>query len=427
MFLHLLRTRRFAPLFWCQFFSAFNDNFVRNMLAMLILFRLGEHRAGALVTLAIGIFILPSIFLSALGGELADSQDKARVARALKLGELFVQGIAALGFVFASLPLLYLALFGLGVIAALFGPIKYGILPDHLETRELTAGNALIEGATFLAILLGLIVGGFAAVQGRSPLSVVAQLTVVALACWIASWFIPGTRAAAPDLRPDRNLLASTWRAVHDLRMDARSWTGGLAVSWFWLTGAVSLSLVPVVLKSRLGAGIEVATAINALFAIGMALGSSAAALWARGRIFLTPVSGAAFGMGAFLLDLAFTTGRLPAVTAELSLSQFLGSFTGLRLSLDVIGLAACGGLFVVPTFAAVQAWAGEDRRARVVAGVNIVNSLFIVAGSLLTSLLQAAGFSEPVLLGALGALNLLVALWLLHALSRKSIGSAAS
>src|ERR1700712_1448886 len=168
MFASLMGSRRFAPLFWCQFFSAFNDNFVRQMLAMLILFRLGESQAGALITLAIGIFIAPSLVLSALGGEIADASNKALIARRLKFAEIFVQMVAAAGFWFASLPLLYAALFGLGVIASLFGPIKYGILPDHLETKELPAGNALVEGATFLAILLGLIVGGYAADHGRA-------------------------------------------------------------------------------------------------------------------------------------------------------------------------------------------------------------------------------------------------------------------
>src|SRR5579871_4015000 len=143
MFLELLRSRRFAGLFWCQFLSAFNDNFVRNLLATLILFRLGRENAGALITLAIGIFILPSVFLSGLAGELADAHDKALVARRLKFGEIFVQAVAAAGVWFGSLPLLYVALCGLGTIAALFGPVKYGFLPEHLETEELPAGNAL--------------------------------------------------------------------------------------------------------------------------------------------------------------------------------------------------------------------------------------------------------------------------------------------
>ena len=157
MFSQLMRSRRFAPLFWCQFFSAFNDNFVRQMLAMLILFRFGAEDAGAKVSLAVAIFVLPSIPLSPLGGEIADAHDKAAVARWLKLAEIFVQLVAAAGFYFSSLELLYAALFGLGCIAALFGPIKYGILPDHLKAEELISGNALVEGATFAAIICGLV------------------------------------------------------------------------------------------------------------------------------------------------------------------------------------------------------------------------------------------------------------------------------
>ena len=408
MFSTLLRSRRFAPLFWCQFFSAFNDNFVRNMLAMLILFRIGADRAGALVTLAIGIFILPSIVLSALGGELADSHDKALIARRLKFAEIFVQMIAAAGFLFASLPLLYTALFGLGVIAALFGPIKYGILPDHLETAELPAGNALVEAATFLAILLGLVVGGFAAEEGRSSLSVLAQLMIVALACWGASRFIPATGVAAPGLRVDPNIFRSTGRLLRDLKQDKRLWIAGIAISWFWTTGAIALSLIPVVVKARVGGGIAVETAISALFAIGIAIGSVLAAALAHGRILLLPTPVAAGFMGLFLLDLALATHSLPAATHELALGAFFESASGLRIGADFALLALSGGLFVVPIFSAAQAWAGEDRRARVVAGVNILNSIFIVAGSLTTSLLQGlAGLSEPLLLGLLGLMNL--------------------
>ena len=201
MFSQLMRARRFAPLFWCQFLSAFNDNFVRQMLALLILFRFGAADAGAKVSLAVAIFVLPSIPLSPLGGEIADAHDKAWFARKLKFAEIFVQGIAAAGFYFGSLNLLYLALFGLGCISALFGPVKYGILPDHLSKEELISGNALVEGATFAAIICGLIFGGYAAAEGRSPWSVVAQLTVVALACYATSRYIPATGVGAPHLR----------------------------------------------------------------------------------------------------------------------------------------------------------------------------------------------------------------------------------
>jgi len=158
----LLASRRFAPLFWCQFFSAFNDNFLKNALALLILFKIGDQTGEALVTLAGGVFIAPFFLLSALGGELADRLDKALVARVLKLIEIGAAATAVCGFQFGSLPLLFLALFLFGLIGALFGPVKYGILPDHLQREELPAGNALIEGATFRAILGGTVAGGMA-------------------------------------------------------------------------------------------------------------------------------------------------------------------------------------------------------------------------------------------------------------------------
>ncbi len=413
MFKDLMTSRRFAPLFWTQFFSAFNDNFVRNMLAMLILFRLGEEKSGTLVTLAVALFILPSIFLSALGGQIADSHDKALIARRLKFAEIFVQMIAAAGFFFASLYLLYAALFGLGVIAALFGPIKYGILPDHLETRELTAGNALVEGATFLAILLGLIAGGYAASHHSSPTFIVAQLMIVAMACWGASRFIPATGVGAPGLKVERNIIASSVALVGEIKTQRNIWVGGLAVSWFWMTGAVALSLVPVIVKHRIGGGIDVETAISALFAIGIAVGSLVAAAISHGRILLLPVPVAAVIMGAFLIDLGFATLGLPKASTEIGLGEFFRSATGVRLIIDIIGVSAAGGLFVVPAFAAVQAWAGEDRRARVVAAVNIVTSLFIVAGTLIAGALQFAHVSEPALFILLGVLNFGAAWWL--------------
>ena len=171
----LMLSRRFAPLFWCQFFAAFNDNFLKTSLVFLILFRSAAADAEALITLASAIFIAPYFFLSALGGELADRHDKSRVAQWLKFVEIFVAAVAVLGFALQSLPILFGALASFGMIGALFGPIKYGILPDHLRREQLPAGNALVEGATFVAILTGTIVGGIAArgggdVAGFSPL-----------------------------------------------------------------------------------------------------------------------------------------------------------------------------------------------------------------------------------------------------------------
>ncbi|NDA46512.1 MAG: MFS transporter [Alphaproteobacteria bacterium] len=412
LFLRLMAARRFAPLFWCQFLSAFNDNFVRNMLAMILLFRMDEKSAGPLITLAVGLFILPSLFLSALGGEMADALDKAMLARRLKGAEILVQALAASAIALDSLPLLYLALFALGVIAALFGPIKYGLLPDHLALDELTTGNALIEAATFVAIVLGLIIGAQAYAHMREPWTIGAQMMAIALACWLTSRSIPPAPSAAPDLRIRANIWASTRDLLAQLRKDHAIWAGALAVSWFWMTGALALSLVPVMIKHRLGAGLDVETLVSALFAIGIGLGSLLAAVIAGGRILLLQIPLAGLAMAACLIDLGATSLTLSPSDQELTLAGLITSPVALRLAFDICLLAIAGGLFVVPAFAAVQAWSQESRRARNVAGVNILTSLFIVGGTLVAASLQGPVLdpTESSLLIGLGLLNLLAA-----------------
>src|SRR6476469_8682887 len=165
----ILLSRRFAPLFWCQFFSAFSDNFLKNALVFLILFHIGGSTGESLIPLAAAVFIAPYFFLSALGGEMADRYDKALIAQRLKLAEIGVALVAVLGFALHSVLIMFIALFLFGVIGSLFGPIKYGILPDHLQRSELPAANALVEGATFIAILLGTIVGGLATRDSSDP------------------------------------------------------------------------------------------------------------------------------------------------------------------------------------------------------------------------------------------------------------------
>src|SRR5439155_139755 len=239
----LLASRRFAPLFWCQFFSAFNDNFLKNALVLLILFKIGGQTGEALVTLAGGIFIAPFFLLSASGGELADRFDKARVARLLKLVEIGAAAVAVAGFELNSLPLLFLALFLFGLIGALFGPIKYGILPDHLKQEELPAGNALVEGATFLAILAGTIAGGIAMKDGGNSAGLAVTMMLFAILCWGASLFIPKTAQAAPDLAIDPNILRATGRLLGELWSETRLLRRAVVTSIFWPVGPVLLSL----------------------------------------------------------------------------------------------------------------------------------------------------------------------------------------
>ncbi|GEP04240.1 acyl-[ACP]--phospholipid O-acyltransferase [Methylobacterium oxalidis] len=413
MFRSLMTARRFAPLFWCQFFSAFNDNFLKNALAFLILFKIGAAdpgQSGILITLASAVFIGPFFILSGLGGQLADRYDKAIMARRLKFAEIFAAAAAVLGFFLHSVPVLFVALGLFGVIAALFGPIKYGILPDHLRREELPAGNALVEGATFLAILLGTIVAGLATAAGGSGLAFGAMIMGFALLCWLSARLIPRTGEGAPDLRIDPNVARSTVELLRDLWSDSRLWRGSVIVSWFWLVGAVVLSLLPVLVKTGLNGSETVVTLLLATFSVGIAVGSGLASWLASGRIVLLPVPVGAVLMGLFGLDLAWTVAHLPPASgAMIGAGEFLSTGTGLRVALDFLGLAVAGGLYIVPSFAAVQAWTDKAKRARVIGAVNVLTAAFMVAGTLALAALQGAGFSMAALLALVAVLNLIV------------------
>src|ERR1700693_449558 len=311
----LMLSRRFAPLFWCQFFAAFNDNFLKTALVFLILFRSGAADAEALITLASAIFISPYFFLSALGGELADRHDKARVAQWLKFCEIFVAAVAVLGFALQSLPILFGSLACFGMIGALFGLIKYGILPDHLRREQLPAGNALVEGATFVAILTGTIVGGIAARGGGDVAGFAALVMGFAFLCWLSALLIPPTGEGAPQLKISVNIAASTAAMIRHLRADARLWWGAMVMSWFWLVGIVVLSLLPPLIKTLIGGNEDTVTAYLALFSIAVGAGSGLAAVNARGRVALQATTGGAGLIGAFALDLGIATLGLAAET----------------------------------------------------------------------------------------------------------------
>jgi acyl-[acyl-carrier-protein]-phospholipid O-acyltransferase/long-chain-fatty-acid--[acyl-carrier-protein] ligase len=407
----LLLTRRFAPLFWCQFFSAFSDNFLKNALVFLLVYQIGGSGADALTQLAAAIFIAPYFFLSALGGEFADRYDKAWVAQRLKLAEIGIAVVAVIGFAVHSILILFIALLCYGVIGSLFGPIKYGILPDHLARSELPAGNALVEGATFIAILLGLIVGGMAAKDGGDPTSFALLMIVFALACWGSSLLIPPTGEAAPDLVVRSNVAASTIDLLRQLRDDRRIWWGGMVTSWFWLVGAVAVGLLVPLVKNVLGGSEEVAETCLGIFSVSIAIGSGLAAWLAAGRIILLPTLIGAVLMGVFAIDLGWWTAGAAPIPGLTGYWSLFGSGRGIHVAIDLGGLAIAGGLFIVPTFAAVQAWAGADRRARVVAAVNVLNAAFMAGSTVAVALLQyATGIGAPGVFMVLGVASLGVA-----------------
>lgn len=407
----IMLSRRFAPLFWCQFFAAFNDNFLKTALVFVVLFHLNARNAEALITLASAIFIAPYFFLSALGGELADRYDKALVAQRLKFIEIFVAALAAWGYVQASLPVLYGALLGFGILAALFGPIKYGILPDHLRREQLPTGNALVEGATFVAILLGTTAGGLAA-RGQGGHVLFAGLVIgFAIACWLSARLIPATGEGAPNLRISANIATSTAAMIRHLRADPRLWWGAMVTSWFWLVGIVVLSLLPPLIKTLIGGNEDTVVAYLAIFTIAVGAGSGLAAAIARGRIMLRTTLVGALLLGIFAIDLgAATLGASPVASPQGPAAVF-ASALGVRAAVDLCGLAIAGGLFIVPAFSAVQAWSDVDYRARTIAAVNVLNAAFMTGATILVAVMQKFGATIPALFLLIGALTLLVAL----------------
>ena len=418
MIAELMTSRRFAPLFWCQFFSALNDNFVKNALVILILYAVGGAGAGALVTLAGAVFIGPFFVFSALGGEFADKYDKALIARRLKFVEIFAAAIAAAGFAMHSVPVLMVALGLYGTIAALFGPVKYGILPDHLRTEELVSGNALVEAGTFLAILGGTVAGGLAAAEASSPAFVAAIMLALAVACWLSARFIPPSSIGSPDLVITPNPWTSTVALLKYLKADKRLWDGSLIVAWSWVVGAVVLSLLPTLVKDRIGGSEGVVTLCLTLFAVGIACGSllAARASHARPNLALVPLGGLMMALAA--LDLAWTTSRV-VTGADIHPMAFLGMRGSWHLLADFFVLAIGGGLFVVPAFAAVQAWSDPSGRARVIAAGNVISAAGMVVAGLGVAALQAAGVGLVPLFVGFGLATLVVTVLVLRAWTR--------
>jgi acyl-[acyl-carrier-protein]-phospholipid O-acyltransferase / long-chain-fatty-acid--[acyl-carrier-protein] ligase len=410
MFQSLMTGRKFAPLFFCQFFAAFGDNFLKAALSFLISAQIAGASGAALITIAGGLFIAPYFFLSGLGGEIADRYDKAWVAQRIKLVEMGAAALAVLGFAIHSIPLLFVALFLFGVLGSLFGPVKYGMLPDHLPPAELPGGNALIEGGTFLAILLGTIVAGLAANGESNPIHFAWLMLLTAFASWSSSLLIPPTGEGAPTLVVNRNILASTWDLIKELRTDSRLWWGAIVVSWFWLVGALVLSLLLPLGHININTTDGVITVFLAVFSVAVAVGSWFAAWLCSGRIVILPTLVGAVLIGLFSLDLAWTTSAIMPAATPLGVADYFAARGSIHILIDLAGLAIGGGLFVVPTFAAVQAWAHKDRRARVVAGVNVLNALFMVVGAVGQGFLQELGFTVPMLLALIGVANLLVA-----------------
>jgi acyl-[acyl-carrier-protein]-phospholipid O-acyltransferase/long-chain-fatty-acid--[acyl-carrier-protein] ligase len=422
--LALLESRRFGPLFATQFLSAFNDNALKNALVLMIAYRAdaaGALSAGLLIPLAGGLFILPFFLCSASAGALADRSDKARLVRVIKLIEIAVMIVAAAAVIAGSAMLLLGLLFVMGIQAAFFGPIKYAILPDLLTPEELLLGNALVEAGTFLAILFGTIAGMLIA-TGNGEISVAALIVAVALAAWGVSLAIPPIRPAASPARFEWNFAAITARAIGQATERPAPFRAMLGISWFWLAGATYLSQFPAYVRFILGAEEAVVTLFLTLFSVGIAFGSLLCNRLLAGRLSARCVPWGALGIGLFSIDLWLASPPPPAAGELTTFAAFLGDPVNWRILADLFGIAASGGVFVVPLYALLQAMTEREHRARAIAANNIVNAAAMVISSAATMMLIAIGVSIPELFLLTGTATVAVAVQFWRMLPRLTV-----
>jgi acyl-[acyl-carrier-protein]-phospholipid O-acyltransferase/long-chain-fatty-acid--[acyl-carrier-protein] ligase len=419
----LLGSRRFAPLFVTQFLGAFNDNVFKNSLVLLILYVIatGDGDNGqVLVVAAAGIFIVPFFVFSATAGKLADKFDKARLIRLIKLCEIALMALAALAFSVHSVELLMLVLFLMGTQSAFFGPLKYGILPDHLAEDELIGANALISGATFIAILLGTVVGGLmilddGALRDGGIASIIAIVIAVAVAGWAVSLLIPSTSAANPELAVSPNVVAETLRMVRYAAGHRDVFLSILAISWFWLVGATILAQLPVFAKDVVGGNEQVYTLFLTLFSVGIGLGALLCNRLLKGEVHATFVPLGAVALSVFSFDLFFASARVvnPGTGEFMGAMQFLSVPSNWRLVVDLLLVAVSGGLYVVPLNTMIQVRSEPEHRARNIATNNIMNSLFMVVASLGTAAMLTLEFTVPEIILTIAVLNLGVAVYI--------------
>jgi acyl-[acyl-carrier-protein]-phospholipid O-acyltransferase / long-chain-fatty-acid--[acyl-carrier-protein] ligase len=423
----LLGARRFLPLFATQTLGAFNDNLFKSAFVMLVTYSTAMRSSfdpAVLSAIAGGALIAPYFLFSALAGELADRFERARLLQILKAAELVaVLGAAAALFV-DSLALSFFTLFMLGTQAAFSSPVRYALLPQHLATDELVGGNGLLEGGTFLSILLGTIAGGIAVALDYGTHIAGLLLVVCAIVGFLASLFVPRAPSPSPDLRLSRNPVAATAAILRQAAERRDVWLSILGASWFWLVGAVFLSQLPAFAKTTLGAGSGVVTLFLAAFSIGVGVGSVLCGRLMRGEISARYVPLAALGMAVFSLDLALASeGARPTGGAELlGILAFLSRGVGIRIFLDLLAIAVCGGIFVVPLYAIIQRRSDESARARIIAAGNIMNALFMTAAAVISALLLAAGLKTPDLYLVLGVMNAGVALWICRLLPQDTL-----
>ncbi len=408
----LLKQRRFAPFFWTQFAGAANDNLFKFAFTVMVTYHLSvAWLPPAQAGLVIGaLFILPFLLFSATSGQLSDKWEKTRMIHLVKNLEVAIMALAAWGFMAANVPILLLCTFLMGVHSTLFGPVKFAYLPQVLSDRELTGGNGMVEMGTFVAILLGNVVGGILVAEpGVGPQHVAIACVLLALVGRGVAQFIPRLPATDPGLRINWNPFTETWRNLRLAHGNPVVFRSLLGISWMWFFGAVFLSQFPSFAKEVLHGDEHVASLLLVVFSIGIGIGSLLCEVLSRRHVEIGLVPMGAIGMSVFAIDLYFASNGLPPADA-LSVSAFMAQPAHWRVMADLLLLSLFAGLYSVPMYALIQLRSQPTHRARIIAANNILNALFMIASSLIAGAMLGAGASIPQIFLAVGIANAVVA-----------------
>jgi len=416
----LLRQQRFRPLFLTQFLGAFNDNVFKTALITLVAFKstqLSSIDSKTLVTILPGLFILPFFLFSATAGQIADKLEKSKLIRIIKLFEILIMLFASAGFLLNNIILLAAALFMMGVQSSIFGPVKYAYLPQQLSKDELIGGNGMLEMGTFVAILIGQILGAWLATQATSDLITSACIVTLASMGYWTSRDIPNSPAGAPQLKINWNPVTETYRNLKFIWQHQRLWLAIIGISWFWFIGATLLAQFPNFAKTTLLGNESVFILLLSIFSLGIGIGSLLCEKLSNHKVELGLVMFGGVGLVLFCADLYWTSSRIQETLAHTtqvrSYIDFLTSFPHIHLLADICLIGLFGGFYIVPLYAFIQHNAEKSHQSRVIAGNNIMNALFMVVSALFSLWVFSLGFTIPELFLITAMLTALVMMYL--------------
>lgn len=413
----LLKERRFAPFFSTQLLGAFNDNLFKNALVALLSFgaiQLSAEKAGSLIALSAGLFILPFFLFSALSGQIADKYEKSMLIRRIKLAEIGIMCLGAIAFWIGSVPMLMGILFLMGVQSAFFGPIKYGILPQHLHESELIGGNGVVELGTFLAILMGTIIGTQIITKAPNGSVIVACILIIVIAIigYFSSRKIPAAAASDPSLKIRFNPVVETWKLITYTKKHRIIFQCIVGISWFWFLGATYLAQFPIYARDVLGGNGDVYTVMLAAFSIGIGIGSVLCERLSGGKVEIGLVPLGAIGITLFGLDLFFATPNLP-LGSGMGMIEFLGHGAAWRILFDISMVGLFGGFYIVPLYALIQKTSAPDRLSRAISCNNVMNAVFMVVSAILVGVMLNLGLSIASIFLGIAIMNALVAAYI--------------